>query len=276
MSEELYDLLQAFNKIAPLIQQLFPDPVNFAIADREKFIGHVPHPKMPMKVIVGASLNEGEPLQKSIQHNKNILAVVPQELFGFPCKALSIPLTNNKGDVIGAMASGLNLQRQKELAEVSQNLSVALGQMAQAITQVTTGVQEIADYSKQNLDKVNQTKAETEDTDNVLSFIRTVAGQTNLLGLNAAIEAARAGEHGRGFSVVAEEIRKLSMSSTESIKRIEDTMKNIRKDIVHVAEGITKESNVLQEQASALEEINAAVEELNATANLLAGIAKAM
>lgn len=79
----------------------------------------------------------------------------------------------------------------------------------------------------------------SKEIGNILVAITSIAQQTNLLALNASIEAARAGEAGRGFSVVAEEIRKLAEQSAQSVLGIQGIVENIQKES-HQAVGIMK------------------------------------
>ncbi|MBP2653379.1 MAG: yfmS 6 [Firmicutes bacterium] len=274
MTDNLANMVESFNAIVPLIQQLLNESVAIMITDRKNVLGFVGHPEVPLNIKVGNALQETEPIYQAMQQNKAVNVLLPKEVFGVPFRAVGLPLKDSTGAVIGGLAIGRSLKKQNELFEISENLSLAVEQITQAITHISAGVQNIADQSTQSLANINKTEDETKNTDSVISFIQSVAGQTNLLGLNAAIEAARAGEHGRGFSVVAEEIRKLSTSSTESIKQIETTIKNIQKHIAEVATGITEENNTLQQQAAALQEINASMEELASTANLLKNLAQ--
>ena len=115
-----------------------------------------------------------------------------------------------------------------------------------------------------------------EASDKITQFVATIQGiarQTDLLALNAAIEAARAGEHGRGFSVVAEEVRKLADGSARAADEVASTVRRIRAQIEAVvgtmAEGTKKVAGV-EEVSKAVEttfeSILASIEEVRATA----------
>lgn len=118
-----------------------------------------------------------------------------------------------------------------------------------------------------------------EASDKITQFVATIQGiarQTDLLALNAAIEAARAGEHGRGFSVVAEEVRKLADGSARAADEVATTVRRIRDQIESVvatmAEGTTKVAGVEEVSRnveSAFESILASIEEVRSTASLV-------
>ncbi|MES3006484.1 MAG: PAS domain-containing methyl-accepting chemotaxis protein [Pseudomonadota bacterium] len=97
-----------------------------------------------------------------------------------------------------------------------------------SIDESLTATSQLADYIDEVSRTIEQLGVDSKAIGSVIDVINTIAGQTNLLALNAAIEAARAGEQGRGFAVVADEVRTLAQRTQDSTIEIKDIVSRIQ------------------------------------------------
>lgn len=149
-----------------------------------------------------------------------------------------------------------------EIQKSASKLYESIEQASAAIEELTASSQELAATSQETTSIAGNAYAEIKNITVILDIIRHVSGQTNLLGLNAAIEAARAGEHGRGFSIVAQEVRKLADESNESTKKIDNLLKKFSHLVESVLSNVQQSNLIAQEQTKANQDIARMIETL--------------
>ncbi|MFY0663172.1 MAG: methyl-accepting chemotaxis protein [Natronospirillum sp.] len=121
------------------------------------------------------------------------------------------------------MADQARVSREK-VEHTTQAASGNVSSMARAVTAINHLQQSLLESST----SVEQLAREAEEIGTAVSHIQEISEQTNLLALNAAIEAARAGEHGRGFAVVADEVRQLSLRTGNTTITIEGVVQRLQ------------------------------------------------
>ena len=149
--------------------------------------------------------------------------------------------------------------RIKELNNSIESQSASVTESSAAIDQMVANINSVTQILEKNSLAVDQLGAASDEGRNRIQnavtvasqvheqssglleaskIIQEIAGQTNLLAMNAAIESAHAGEAGKGFSVVADEIRKLAEQSSAQGKNIDSTLKNLSDSILQISQSI--------------------------------------
>lgn len=278
MRETNAQIFAHFFYVLPKINEMTCSDVGVSVTDLEKYLLYQPGKGLDLKVKVGDPVKVGSSVHKAMTERRSVIVKVDKSLFGKPCIAVAIPVFNGDGEVIGAASIQETVDRQETLKNIAGRLMDSITILASTSQEISAQAEEIASMSKVAAEVTAQSLQGAGETDRILELTKKVAKQTNLLGLNAAIEAARVGESGLGFSVVANEIRKLATESTSSIKQIEAVIQGVQgnasyayEQIEQLRQAIEQVSEAITQVAEAIQEVSAMAQHLDVMADELAG-----
>jgi hypothetical protein len=269
VNNDKHILIASFEQILDQFPLFFEDEISFTLTDKEKIVKCVESKNMSAYAEVGTVIPKGEALRDAMDTGKVKIFNVNAYNGGISIRVVAIPIKDENGKVVGAVSYGRNLETSVKITKMSTDLSKATESILKIANEIDADIKSIKDTNNKVVCEVGVTSKECDNTDKIISFINNIAKQTNLLGLNAAIEASRAGDVGRGFSVVAAEIRKLSVSSTTSITQINEILGSIKGSVKRVENNIEISMNSSQKQEQSLIQIVQAVKELNKSAAVL-------
>lgn len=265
--DEIGDLLKAFSHMAKNLQEI------------------VAHVSRSAEQVAAAS----EQLTASADQSALAAGQVAETITSVAAGAYTQGTTvEHTADIVQEMARAIGhiAENSSTVSARSAETSKAATIGSQAMQQATDQMQAINRSVSQSAEVVGKLGESSKQIGEIVDVISGIAGQTNLLALNAAIEAARAGEQGRGFAVVADEVRKLAEQSHEAAQKIAHIVREIQAEttsvvtvmqqgtvdvargsevIISTGERFTAIVSLVENLNSEIQEITAASEQLSAS-----------
>lgn len=229
-NEETKIIMNSLRTLMPYIKDFFLGDAAMVLSDLEKYTYYTPGKGIDHKIKPGDALKTNGLAYRCLQSRQSVFEEVDASVFGFAYTGMAAPLFNSEKELIGTFIVLESIEmknNREELKKIANEISLNMGKLNQNMDSLLNQAENINTTSVTLKQTSEESKKQVQETNDVLNLIKNIANKTNLLGINAAIEATRLGKDGTGFKVVSDEIRKLSINTNNSIKKIEPIIKKV-------------------------------------------------
>lgn len=197
-------------------------------------------------------------------------------------EARYFPVKDVQGKIIGVGKIAFNKTEEDSQQQAALNNNVdQLTEISEKLSELsstgTSKLEDLADVmstvigsSEKNITSTEELKQRTSEIENITDTVHEIAYQTNMLAVNAALESTRAGTDGKGFSVVAQEMRKLAAQVDEASRGIQQTVGGIITEVENIIDSSKKTGNSITTAKDVLQENKQSFDELLEHSKLLA------
>jgi len=273
----LHSVATAFPAFAPILTEMFPEGAFIYMTDLDRIILRQPSSKFNLpSIVLGYTLKETDIAYKTVRSRKPSTFEVDASRYGVPVLVTNFPLYDDEdaSELVGTLGIVVPKQTANLLKQMSSTLDGGLNEISASIEQLAHMAGDIYANGRDLNDNIKEIYHLSDEINSISRLLNEIANQTNLLGLNASIEAARAGNEGKGFGVVAEEIRKLSLQSKDAVPRIQEITSRIKGKVDETGQMSEKSLKSSEEQADTAQVITSNIQEMTSMAEELNALAQ--
>ncbi|MEN0641811.1 methyl-accepting chemotaxis protein [Alkalicoccobacillus gibsonii] len=248
--------LQAVINFAPIIKDTLGPTAAIGVIDTEKFIYFAPSTILQLDIEIGKTrLDRHDVYVRAIKGEHIISKTMDPSIFGVAVVTSVTPIRDlETNEVVGLLSLSRTLEHQDKLDTELSKLNGVIDALQGKVQHVAAQAEQLSATSNDISQQADKASKNSHQIGEVVQLIEQISTQTNLLGLNAAIEAARSGDAGRGFGVVANEIRKLSINTKEAVQTIGKSLTEIQSSIEKLSTNINEISASSEEQSATMVE----------------------